>query len=85
MYLPKYFGKSIISFDNLAIEQLNVRRLFTNKGWDKFYMGDDFTFTMYIDAVKQHYAPTSRNSYRKSFSEYSLLEYFKNYREKSLV
>jgi hypothetical protein len=85
MYLPKYFGKSIISFDNLAIEQLNVRRLFTDKGWDKFYMGDDFTFTMYIDAVKQHYAPTSRNSYRKSFSEYALLDYFKNYREKSLV
>ena len=50
--LPSFLGKAIISFDNLAIEQLNVKRLFTPKGWSKFYMGDDFTFTMYIDAVK---------------------------------
>ncbi len=67
--LPKLLGKCTLSFDNLAIEQLKVRRLFTHQGWEKFYMGDDFQFTMYIDAVKQQYAPTSRSKTRKSFSE----------------
>ena len=80
MFLPKYVGKSILCFDNLAIEQLKIKRLFTDEGWDKFYMGDDFSFTCYIDAIKQEYAPTSRSSNRKSFSEYSLLDYFKKFR-----
>lgn len=80
VYLPKYIGKCILSFDNLAIEQLNIKRLFTDSGWQKFYMGDDFTFTMYIDAVKQEYAPTSRSKDRTSFSDYSLLDYFQNFK-----
>jgi len=77
-HLSEYMGKSTISFDNLAIDQLNVRRFFTTDGWGKFYMGDDFTFTMYIDAVNQEYAPTSRDSDRKSFKDLPLLEYFNN-------
>jgi len=81
MYLPKYVGKCILSFDNLAIEQLNVKRLFTNEGWNKFFMGDDGQFTFYIDAVKQEYAMTSRSNNRKSFSEYSLMDYFINQRK----
>lgn len=75
-HLPKLIGQCSISFDNLAIQQLNVRRLFTKEGWEKFYMGDDFVFTMYIDAVKQEFAPTSRSNKRKSFSDYSLIDYF---------
>ncbi len=78
--LPSLIGKCTISFDNLAIEQLRVRRLLTRDGWEKFYMGDDFCFTMYIDAVKQEYAPTSRSKERASFREYSLLEYFNKFR-----
>ncbi len=81
MYLPKYVGKCILSFDNLAIEQLNIKRLFTDEGWDKFFMGQDFCFTMYIDAVKQEYAPTSRSADRKSFKDYSLLEYFQKFKK----
>lgn len=80
MYLPKYFGECVISFDNLGIEQLNVKRFFTKKGWDTFYMGDDFTYTMYIDAVKQEYAPTSRSSTRTKFDLYTLLEYFQKFK-----
>jgi hypothetical protein len=77
-YLPKYVHKCVLSFDNLAIKQLNVKRLFTHDGWDKFYMGDDFCFTMYIDAVKQEYAPTSRDNNRTSFNDKTLFEYFSN-------
>lgn len=76
MYLPQYANKTVLSFDNLAISQLNVKRFFTESGWNKFYMGNDFCFTMYIDAVKQEFAPTSRSDFRKSFNEYSLGEFF---------
>lgn len=78
--LPQLVKKCTFSFDNLAIEQLDVKRLFTQEGWNKFYMGDDFTFTMYIDAVKQEYAPTSRSGQRVPFSEMSLLDYFNNFK-----
>ena len=78
MYLPKYIGKCILSFDNLAIEQLDVKRLFTDVGWNKFYMGDDFTHSMYIDAVKQEYAQTSRSNKRKSLNDCNIVEYFLN-------
>lgn len=59
MFLPRYLGKTIISFDNLAIKQLEVQRLLTEEGWEKFYMGDDGKFTMYIDGVTQTYAISS--------------------------
>lgn len=49
----------VISFDNLAIEQLNIRRLFTSEQWEEFYMGDDGQFTMYIDLVKGEFAKNS--------------------------
>lgn len=75
--LPVFLEQCSISFDNLALEQLQVRRLLTNEAWENFYMGDDFHFTMYIDAVKEEYAPTSRSNFRKSFQECSLIEFFK--------
>jgi len=81
--LPSLVGQCTMSFDNLAIEQLKVRRLFTDTGWAKFYMGDDFCFTMYIDAVKQEYAPTSRSKNRKPFSQHSLIEYFTTYKNQA--
>jgi len=79
MFLPNYFNKCTLSFDNLAIEQLKLKRFFSDKAWSTFYMGDDFTFTMYIDAVKQEFAPTSRSGKNRSkFSETTLFNYFKN-------
>ena len=41
----------VISFDNLAIEQLKVKRLLNKEQWDEFYMGSDSEFTFYIDMV----------------------------------
>lgn len=82
--INKYFGKCLLAFDNLAIEQLKLRRFFNNKSWNNFYMGNDFTFTMYIDAVNQVYAPTSRSDKRISFNELTLLEYFSKRNEKYL-
>lgn len=75
--LRKYVSLCLImSFDNLAIEQLDIKNWFTKEGWDNFYMGDDFTFTMYIDAVSKKFAPTSRSDERVDFYKMTLLEYF---------
>lgn len=49
--------KGVISFDNLAIEQLQIKRHVPN--WEDFYMGDDGKFTMYYDAVKDQFAKSS--------------------------
>ena len=59
IHLPKHFGSMTLSFDNLAIDQLNLHRWFTDDSWDTFYMGDDGTFTMYVDAVRNEYAVSS--------------------------
>lgn len=58
--LPKMMPHfKVISFDNLAISQLEVRRMFSDKAWERFYMGDDGNYTMYIDLVKQEFARCS--------------------------
>ena len=46
----------LISFDNLAIEQLCVKRLLSDEEWESFYQGDDGTSTFYIDAIEQKFA-----------------------------
>ena len=48
-----------ISFDNLALEQLNAKRLITPEQWDLFYAGDDGSFTYYIDMVNRQFALSS--------------------------
>ena len=50
--LPQMMSEfSVISFDNLAIEQLIVKDFVPQKTWDMFYQGDDGTSTFAIDLV----------------------------------
>lgn len=63
--LATYASKfKVVSFDNLSIQQLNVRNLLTTKEWDSFYQGDDGTATMYIDLVNEEFAKTSTSTKR---------------------
>lgn len=48
-----------ISFDNLAIKQLEPKRLMSEKDYKEFYMGDDGSFSLYIDSVKREFAKSS--------------------------
>ena len=50
---------SIISFDNLALDQLNVREHVNEKAWEKNYLGEDGQFSFYIDAVDGTFAKNS--------------------------
>ena len=49
----------VVSFDNLAIKQLDPRRVLSDSEWDEFYMGDDGFATMYVDCVKEEFARSS--------------------------
>ena len=58
--LPEMLDRfAAVSFDNLAIKQLDVKRLMSEEEWNNFYMGDDGQFTMYIDMVKREFAKSS--------------------------
>lgn len=57
----------VVSFDNLAINQLNVKRLMTDKEWNEFYMGDDGNFTYYIDMVERKFARSSTAAFNKRY------------------
>jgi hypothetical protein len=55
--LPNHF--KVVSFDNLAIEQLNVRRILSDEEWDSFYLGDEGTASMYVDLVTGKFGVSS--------------------------
>lgn len=53
-----------ISFDNLAIKQLEPKRLMSEEEYKEFYMGDDGAFTCYVDAVNRQFAKSSVSTER---------------------
>ena len=69
-----------IGFDNLTIEQLDIQGALLDKEWDYFYLGNEFSHSMYIDAVKGELAPTSRSpkEERVSWDTCDIVSYFKN-------
>ena len=52
-------GFKVVSFDNLAIEQLHIKDRLTDKEWNMFYGGDDGTLTFFIDLVEGVFARNS--------------------------
>lgn len=53
-----------ISFDNLALKQIDVKGLLSDKEWGQFYMGDDGISTMYVDMVSKQFARSSTSTMR---------------------
>lgn len=72
-YLPQIITNGwfkTVSFDNLAIFQLDVKRLMSEEEWKIFYMGDDgrdgelSSASMYVDAVSGQFARNSCSTER---------------------
>lgn len=53
----EYFN--VVSFDNLALSQLEVYKLLSEEEWEQFYAGDDGSHTFYIDMVERKFAKSS--------------------------
>ena len=65
--LPKIINENwfeVVSFDNLAIKQLDAQRLMSEEDWEQFYMGDDGSATMYVDMVNREFAKSSTSTER---------------------
>lgn len=72
MQLTKIFD--IVSFDNLGLQQLEIRGKITDEEYKSFYQGEH---SMYINAVEQYFAPSSRTRNNiKRFGETDLRSYF---------
>lgn len=72
MQLTKIFD--IVSFDNLGLQQLEIRGKITSEEYKSFYQGEH---SMYINAVEQYFAPSSRTRNNiKHFGETDLRSYF---------
>jgi MoaA/NifB/PqqE/SkfB family radical SAM enzyme len=54
----------VLSFDNLALIQLDIGEKLPSKIWDVMYMGDDGQYTYYIDLVDKAYARNSTSNER---------------------
>lgn len=52
-------SNSIISFDNLALEQLDIKNVVSEDEWDNHYMGEDGTQSMFVDLVDRKFAKNS--------------------------
>lgn len=69
--LPDLIGRfKVVSFDNLAIEQLDIKERWSELSddqWDEFYAGDDGDFTYYIDMVERKFARSSTASFDKRY------------------
>lgn len=60
IYLPEIANHfQVVSFDNLAIEQLDVKKLVTDEHWEHYYMGDEGTISFFINLVQGYFAINS--------------------------
>lgn len=80
--VKNYLGKLHLSFDNLSIYQLEIKRFLPEKIWNRIYMGTDGQFTMYVDAVEYKYAISSTASDKFEIKE-SIKDIFQNVRSLS--
>lgn len=75
-YLPEIVDHGwfdVVSFDNLAIKQLNPQRMMSKEAWDEMYMGDDnadgrlTSASMYVDMVKRTFSANSCSDENERF------------------
>lgn len=65
-FLAEMFDRfNSISFDNLALEQLNVKSLLSLDQWDDIYMGDEGSFTFYINLVDGTFGKNSMTTFEE--------------------
>lgn len=77
-YLDKF---DVISFDNLALKQLDVKNMLSEKEWQEFYQGNDGQVSCYVDAVNQKVSVSSLNVSKSIALEDDMKEMFKKIKE----
>lgn len=72
----------VVSFDNLALEQLKLKRLFLDSDWDEFNNGEH---SFYINAVEGYYSPSSRSNEKISWNDVKIQDFFKKNENRLVV
>jgi len=68
--IKNLFNKfKVVSFDNLALEQLDIKSLVDSDTWDSYFMGADGEASMYIDLVKEQFALSSTTKTRYALKD----------------
>ena len=75
-FLKEFNG--VTSFDNLALERLDVLSKLPKEVVDTQYMGKDGGHTMYLDFVKEEYGRQSTSKDRKPIENKTFREIYKD-------
>lgn len=68
----------VVSFDNLAIDELDVRSRLSKEEWEQHYMGDEGSFTMALNLVKGTYSKNSTSKREYPIKSLTIDEMFQN-------
>ena len=74
-----------VSFDNLALKQLDIKSLVSDDVWDMYYMGKEATSSFYINLVKGTYSPSSLDTLELPIGGLNVKEMFQNVKGKSAL
>ena len=74
----------IVSYDNLALEQLNIKDYITKEIWDTHYMGEEGQFSFFIDAVEKKYYKSSTESKGFDINNLTIKEMFENVKKNKM-
>jgi len=66
---------NIVSFDNLALEQMKIKRFFKDENWEVFNQGEH---SFFVDSVNGFYHPSSRSHEKVDWNTTTVQDYFKN-------
>jgi hypothetical protein len=77
-FLPAFLNRKgcVTSFDNIALDQLRVKEAVEWITWQRRFMGNDGTFSFYVDAVKMEYAKNS-TSPRRPLRDMTIMDAWK--------
>lgn len=64
----------LVSFDELALNQLDVKRAIPEEKWNLYYQGGDGQSTMFVDLVQEEFAKSSISSKRYSLNSIKCLD-----------
>lgn len=67
---------NIVSFDNLALKQLDLQNEMTQEEWKKYFLGDDGDYTFYVDLVKEEFAISSTSTVRQPINGRTVIQMF---------
>jgi hypothetical protein len=72
--VPYFFKLKVASFDNLALKQLELEKRFSPEIWQEQYMGDDATFTFFMDLIEGKFCGSSTTKDRHNIGNLKIVD-----------